>query len=86
LPLACIEAVLIGRPQITSRLSNALDVLRGAIMEAEPDQPDSYAAAIRRLMNEPETYQELVNACAPLANPFLQGRHDLQRALHQLGK
>lgn len=86
LPLACIEAVLVGRPQITSRLSNALDVLEGAILEAEPDQPASYAAAIRRLMNEPDTYQSLVQSCASLAQPFLQGRCDLERALHQLDK
>ena len=86
LPLACIEAVLIGRPQITSRLSNALDVLRGAILEAEPNQPESYAAAIRRLLNEPDTYRALVEACESLAKPFLHGRLDLQRALHQLGK
>ncbi len=86
LPLACIEAVLIGRPQITSRLSNALDVLDGAILEAEPNQPDSYAAAIRRLIHEPDTYSALVGACKTLGTPFLQGRLDLERALHQLGK
>ena len=86
LPLACIEAVLIGRPQITSCLSNALDVLKGAILEAEPDQPESYADAIRRLMNEPNTYQSLVDSCAALAKPFLQGRFDLEGALHKLDR
>jgi glycosyltransferase involved in cell wall biosynthesis len=84
LPLACIEAVLVGRPQITSRLSNALEVLKGAIIEAEPDNPDSYAWAIRRLMKEPNTYRTLVSTCQQLAQPFLQGRSNLETALHLL--
>ena len=34
MPAVASEAVLTGRPLITSRLSNALDVLEGAVVEA----------------------------------------------------
>jgi glycogen(starch) synthase len=84
LPLVCIETVLIGRPLITSRLSNAIDVLEGAILEAEPNQPDSYVASIRQLMNEPDTYRALVGACESLAPQFLHGRQDLRCVLQGL--
>ncbi len=84
LPLSSIEAVLVGRPQITSVLSNASDVFGAAILEAEPNQPETYAAAIRRLMSEPHIYQALVESCAGFSPIFLNGQCDLERALNGL--
>ena len=42
MPATAAEAVLTGRPVLTSRLSNALDVLDGVVVESQPDDLDSY--------------------------------------------
>ena len=48
--MVAAEAILSGRPVLTSRLSNALDVLDAALVEAQPDDPASYVACLRRLI------------------------------------
>jgi glycosyltransferase involved in cell wall biosynthesis len=49
MPLVCAEAMLAGRPVITSILSNALPVIGPAIEEAQPEVLSSYVVAIERL-------------------------------------
>lgn len=49
MPLVCAEAMLSGKPVVTSRLSNALPVIGDTILEAQPEDIKSYAHAVRRL-------------------------------------
>lgn len=52
MPMVCAEAALAGLPIITSRVSSALDVLGGAILEARPDDVSSYADALEKLATD----------------------------------
>jgi glycosyltransferase involved in cell wall biosynthesis len=71
LPAVCAEAVLSGLPIITSRLSNVISVLGPALMEAKPDDIESYVGAIRRLAEDASMYTRLRNACPELAQQFI---------------
>lgn len=81
LPLVAIEAVLLGRPIITSQLCNALDVLAGAIIEAQPNDVASYVAAIQKLMSDKALYEKACLACQPLREQFLDGSQGLTNVL-----
>lgn len=83
LPMVAAEAVLLGRPVITTRLSNALDVLVGAIAEAQPDDVDSYVTVIQRLHEDRGYYESLCRACPPLRSQFLDGQRGLAAVLPQ---
>lgn len=83
LPMVAIEAVLLGRPVITSRLSNALDVLTEAIVEAQPDDVQSYVKAIEKLMSDKTYYEKTCNACKALREPFLDGTQGLTKVLEK---
>jgi glycosyltransferase involved in cell wall biosynthesis len=85
LPQVISEAILMGRPVITSRLSNTLDILGGAVVEVPPEDVGGYVQAIRRLLSDPEYYALLCKNCEPLREQFLDGKLGLgpvlQRAL-----
>lgn len=81
MPKVGAQAILCGRPVITSHLSNAEDVLPGALLLAAPDDPQSYVAAIRRLLDEPRLYESLCAACSPLQAQFYDPQHSLTAAL-----
>jgi len=83
LPKVCIEAILLGRPVITTRLSNALDVLGGAIAEAQPDDVDSFANTIYELKVNKAYYQSLCDGCKSLREPFLDGTQGLTATLQR---
>jgi glycosyltransferase involved in cell wall biosynthesis len=70
MPAVASEAVLTGRPLITSRLSNALDVLEGAVVEALPDDPESYVQCLERLLTHCDLYERCCAACLPLRKQF----------------
>lgn len=82
--MVCAEAVLLGRPVITTRLSNALDVLGEAIAEAQPDDVDSFVTAIRKIKTDRAYYESLCQACEPLREPFLDGTRGLTATLEQV--
>jgi glycosyltransferase involved in cell wall biosynthesis len=84
LPAVCAEAVLSGLPIITSRLSNAIPVLGPALMEAEPENIESYVGAILRLAEDKATYSRLCNACPGLARQFLDRSQSHPAALDLL--
>ena len=84
LPLVCAEAVLAGIPIVTSRLSNALPVLGPAIAEAAPEDVDSYAAAIRKLVEDPAEYDRLRAACPELARQFVDRARSYPAAVDRL--
>lgn len=71
MPLVCAEAMLSGRPVITSVLSNALPVIGAAIEEAQPESVASYVAAITRLATDPARWAQLQAATVPCRAQFL---------------
>jgi glycogen synthase len=84
MPMVCAEAILCHRPIITSRLSNAVDVLPGALAIATPDDPRSYADAIRRIVDDNAYYEGLSNACSTLQDQFYDERTSLTAALEKV--
>jgi glycosyltransferase involved in cell wall biosynthesis len=84
MPMVCAEAVLCGRPALTSRLSNALDVLPGAIVEAQPDEPRSYVDRIVELLAEPARYERARAACAQHHAVFLDSGNGLRAGLERM--
>ena len=58
-----VEAILSGRPLVTSRLSNALDVLNGAVIEVPPDDLKAYELALVRLKEDVAFYESKCAAC-----------------------
>jgi glycogen synthase len=64
------EAVLAGRPVITSAVCPALNYVRPAAMEVAPDDVDGYYQAILRLAGDPALYRRKQQACATLQAPF----------------
>ncbi|MGY6276089.1 glycosyltransferase family 4 protein [Methylomonas sp. MgM2] len=84
LPMVCSEAILLGRPVITTRLSNALDVLGDAIAQAQPDEVDSFVENIRRLKSDLGFYNQLCQACGTLREQFLDGSQGLTAVLERV--
>lgn len=84
MPLVCAEAVLSGRPVVTSRVSNALAILGDAIAVAQPDDVSSYAEAVRSLAEEPARYERLRTACPAVAAQFLDRGRSYTAAVDQL--
>lgn len=77
MPQVVAESVLLGRPVITTKLSNALDVVGSAIVEAQPDNVESYVRAIKGLLNNTAHYDLLCQSCEPLREQFLDGKKGL---------
>jgi len=84
-----IEAVLAGRPVVTSRLSHATDVLGSAAVEMPPGKAAAYVDALIRLSEDPAFYETTRHACLRAAEPFFDHQCSwgvvLEQALHQLG-
>ena len=84
MPMVCAEAILCGRPVITSPLSNADDVLPGALILAKPDDARSYADCIEKLLDDPALYERLATACESLQEQFYDVRKGLDAALEDV--
>jgi glycosyltransferase involved in cell wall biosynthesis len=82
--MSAVEAILSGRPLITNRAVPALEVLRPAAIEAEPDNPRSYADVALSLARDPLRWRTLVDACRQLEEPFYNRRHSLTAALEEI--
>jgi glycosyltransferase involved in cell wall biosynthesis len=65
------EAVLSGRPVITSRACPALRLVADAALEVEPDDVAGYRAAIVRLREDPALTAAKREACRKVAGQFL---------------
>lgn len=81
MPLVCAEAMLAGRPVVTSRVSNALPVMGDAIAEAEPENMKSFVAAISRMALDHEYYEQRRAACASAARQFTDPSQGYDRAI-----
>jgi glycosyltransferase involved in cell wall biosynthesis len=64
------EAVLAGRPAITSAVCPAIDYVHEAAIEVPVDDVQAYGDAILALRNDPDLYRAKVEACAKLQAPF----------------
>ena len=78
-----IEGVLAGRPVVTNLACPAIDVVGGACVEAEVDNPASYADAIWQLANDPELLREKVDAARGLRGMFFDPPERYDRQLRK---
>jgi len=81
LPMVCAEAALAGRPVVTSRVSNALEALAGAVIEARVNDVDDYVRQIREVIRDRDRYAALVEGTSGAAEQFLDSRRGLQAVL-----
>ena len=81
--MVCAEAVIAGRPVLTSKLSNAIEPLRGALIEAREDDPQDYAAKIEALGADPLVHAQLVAQTERVSAQFTDPRFGLSSALEQ---
>lgn len=70
-PMVSAEAVLAGRPVLSSRVSNALDVLGKAMIEARTEDTEDYVAKIEQLLDHREIYEQCVSSCNTASRQFL---------------
>jgi glycosyltransferase involved in cell wall biosynthesis len=83
------EAVLSGRPVITSKVVPAIDVVRDAVVEAIPEDVASYRDAILRLVDDDAFYESKHQACVRLKEQFFDAERSwgaaFRRILTRLG-
>ena len=83
LPMVGAEAVIAGRPVITSRLCPVLELLQGVVVEAREDDPIDYAEKIEGLADDPAAYAALVCNAAVASVQFTNPRGGLTHALER---
>jgi glycosyltransferase involved in cell wall biosynthesis len=81
LPMTAVEAVLAGRPVITSKVVPALELVRSAVVEYETDDLKSCARAIIALAEDELRYRRLCSNARSAAAPFVDPRFGLTSAL-----
>ena len=84
LAMTAAEAILAGRPVITSPVVPALEILRPACVEAKTNDVDSYVKAILKLIDDPEQYRALCQACPDLQEQFYDRKQGLAVALKKI--
>src|SRR5262249_16560051 len=84
LPKVCAEAILSNLPVITSRVSNALQVLGPAVLEAEVENIQSYVDAILKLVEDRALYERLSASCPKLALQFFDRSQSYVAAMDRL--
>jgi glycosyltransferase involved in cell wall biosynthesis len=84
--MVVVEALLAGRPVVTSEVCPALAYVRSAVREVPRDDPDGYRRAIEDLACDRDAYRELQARCAGAASRFLDENVSFGAALrHALG-
>ena len=78
-----IEGVLTLRPVVTSQACPSIRVVGEACVEAEVDNPSSYADAIWQLANDPELVREKVEAAQRLRRLFFDPPERYDRQLRK---
>jgi glycogen(starch) synthase len=79
--MTAAEAVLAGRPVITSRVVPAFEVLKPACFEATPEDVDSYVKGVLEMSTDRDYYERLRRACPDLAAPFYDRANGLAAVL-----
>ena len=65
-----IEAVLAKRPVVTSAVCPAIDLVMSAVVEAKPDEVESYTVALKLLMDDREVFEQKILAASHLGVEF----------------
>jgi glycosyltransferase involved in cell wall biosynthesis len=76
-----VEALLAGRPVITSNVCPAVDYVAPAILQVPPDDVDAYERAIVQLADDVELHGRLRQACEPVCRKFLDESTNFRAAL-----
>lgn len=76
-----MEALLAGRPVITSNVCPAVDYVAPAILQVPPDDVDAYERAIVQLADDVEMHRRLRQACEPVCRKFLDESTSFRTAL-----
>lgn len=79
--MVCAEAVLAGRPFVTSKVVPALEDLRECAVEAKEDDPEDYAKELVLLASDAARFKRLVANTRECAQQFVDERHGLTSAL-----
>jgi glycogen synthase len=81
-----VEAILAGRPAVTSSVCPSAQYARDAIIEVAPDQSDAYLDAICALADDRSLYRRLQAATVDLRPQFLDSQYSYGAAVrHVLG-
>jgi len=78
------EAILAGRPVITSAVCPALDYVSNAIIEVPPDDVSGYLEAILKLASDKDYYREKQAMCLTLQSQFYDQSRSWQAALEHI--
>ena len=84
--MVCAEAILAGRPVITSPVCPALEYIRAAAVEVPPDNIEEYCKAILKLYDDDEFYKQKQEACATLQGQFYDPKNSWAEKLKMLLK
>jgi glycogen synthase len=76
-----VEALLAGRPVITSNVCPAVEYVAPAVLQVPPDDGDAYERAILTLADDAATYDRLRGACEAVCRKFLDENTTYRAAL-----
>ncbi|MCC7205515.1 MAG: glycosyltransferase family 4 protein [Phycisphaeraceae bacterium] len=79
-----VEAVLSGRPVVTSTLCPSIETVRGAAVEVGPSDAAGYRRAIERLSEDRGYYERLAGSTAGYAQAFYDPRRGWGTLLREL--
>jgi len=79
--MVCAEAILAGRPVITSAVCPALAYVREAAVEVQPNNVDQYRQAIVQLADDRNFYNQKQAACAALQGQFYDRKNSWSEKL-----
>lgn len=84
LPVSLMEAMAIGIPSITTWISGIPELAENGVsaLTVPPARADAMAAAIKRLMNDPELRQSLARS----ARVRIEAHHDARQSAKRLGQ
>lgn len=81
LAMVCAEAMLAGRPVVTSKLVPALELMHGCALEAREEDPADYARQIRAVVSYPDRYAAMVAAASACSVQFVDGAIGLEAVM-----
>jgi glycogen synthase len=73
--MVCSEAILAGRPVVTSDVCPALAYINNAAIEVRPNDVDGYRKAVIALASDRALYHEKQAACRPLQAQFYEEKN-----------
>ena len=79
-----VESMLAGRPLVTSRLCNAIELMGEAVCDVPPNDTAAYAEAIWQLVTDPELYERRWRACREVCKPFYDREQSWGRAVERV--